>query len=190
MEKLVKEEKLYWNENCYLEMLYIKNEQEHYLDIYNVDKQFSYYIGRIDVSSFVNNVAFEINSKYFFVFGYEPIIGTDKRYVTKVFKFYDLNDNINIVDSIKNLVLKFNNNALLYNPFERDHNRYLYDSVSLKIRTKMLKTMLVSDLNLYIENLKNNTYGTKSKEKNKIIDISNYLNDSPKILSLGGITND
>lgn len=192
MEKLIKEEKIYRNKNCYLQFLYIKNGSKNYLDIYNVVDNYTYYVGRIDTASFVNRIALEYNCSYLLIFEYEPIIGTNKRYVTKIFKFYDLDDNISIIDTIKNLVLKFNNSTLLYNPLSLGENCYSYGVVTSNIKSKMLNKTLSSSLEQYIEQLKINTYGIKAKKKeeSKVIDLNTYLEEKPKILSIGSVLND
>lgn len=185
MEKLIKEEKIYRDNNSYLELLCIKNENKSYLDVYNVVNNYAYYIVRIDLTSFVNRTAIAYNSSYFLFYEYEPIIGTNKRYVTKIFKFYDLDDNISIIDTIKNLVLKFNDSTLLCNPLSFNENCYSHEFVNSNTKSKMLNKLSRQKLDCYIEELKINTYGLNNKNKQikKVININTYLEN--KLLQTG-----
>lgn len=185
MEKLIKEEKICRNNDSYLELLYIKNESKSYLDVYNIVNNYAYYIVRIDLSSFVNRTAIVYNASYFLFYEYEPIIGTNKRYVTKIFKFYDLDDNISVVDTIKNLVLKFNDSTLLCNPLSFNENCYSHEFVNSNTKSKMLNKVPRQELDCYIENLKMNTYGVNNncKQIKKIINFNTYLEN--KLLQTG-----
>lgn len=192
MEKLIKEEKINYEDNNYLHLIYIQYKSKKYLDIYNVSFNKVYYVTRIDTSYFYSGITYKVNSNYLMIYQYRPIIGSELSYITNIFKFYDLKDNINIVDTVKNLVLKIGDNKLLYDPKYYNNNCYPYSTIELKTKNKLLDFQTLRQFKAYLMEIRAYANGieVKKQDEPKLIDLDSYLEQSSKVLSLGGLSND
>lgn len=136
VEKLIGTSSIPYKENCTIQVLNIKEtldtnhkrEERYYSDFYNVTKDEVYFIDRIELDPFCDTLGYQvINNRYdkscLIIYNYDVVVGKKYHAVKKVFKYYDIADNININSKVSEII-----NELGFDlPEEDKHNIELAD---------------------------------------------------------------
>lgn len=178
MEQFISEKKISIYQGLNVDILTIKENNKYYYDIYNMINDEVYFIGRFEIDPFVYFIDYEVNGSYLLVYHYEPVVGTDKSVVTKVLKFYDLIENISIIDSVDNIIDQFASSYLVKNPSKLCREKYIYPIMDKNLKSKSLNVITRFEFNEYLIVLKSNSLGIKKQNSHnqKVICLSDYIN--------------
>ena len=152
-KKLIGTSSIPYKENCTIQVLNIKEtldtkhkkEERYYSDFYNVTDDEVYFIDRIELDPFCDTLGYQvINNRYdksrLVIYNYDVVVGKKYHAVKKVFKYYDIEENININAGVSEIITELGFDL----PDEDKHNIELAD-----VRLKKMDE--------FIEQLDNNT---------------------------------
>ncbi len=147
-EKLIGTSSIPYKENCTIQVLNIKEtldtkhkkEERYYSDFYNVTDDEVYFIDRIELDPFCDTLGYQVINNHLVIYNYDVVVGKKYHAVKKVFKYYDIEENININAGVSEIITELGFDL----PEEDKHNIELAD-----VRLKKMDE--------FIEQLDNNT---------------------------------
>ncbi len=147
-EKLIGTSSIPYKENCTIQVLNIKEtldtkhkkEERYYSDFYNVTDDEVYFIDRIELDPFCDTLGYQVINNHLVIYNYDVVVGKKYHAVKKVFKYYDIYENININAGVSEIITELGFDL----PDEDKHNIELAD-----VRLKKMDE--------FIEQLDNNT---------------------------------
>lgn len=147
-EKLIGTSSIPYKENCTIQVLNIKEtldtkhkkEERYYSDFYNVTDDEVYFIDRIELDPFCDTLGYQVINNHLVIYNYDVVVGKKYHAAKKVFKYYDIYENININAGVSEIITELGFDL----PDEDKHNIELAD-----VRLKKMDE--------FIEQLDNNT---------------------------------
>ena len=147
-KKLIGTSSIPYKENCTIQVLNIKEtldtkhkkEERYYSDFYNVTDDEVYFIDRIELDPFCDTLGYQVINNHLVIYNYDVVVGKKYHAVKKVFKYYDIEENININAGVSEIITELGFDL----PDEDKHNIELAD-----VRLKKMDE--------FIEQLDNNT---------------------------------
>ena len=111
-EKLIGTTTITYKENCSIQVLNIKEtldtkhkkEEHYYSDFYNVTNDGVYFVDRIELDPFCENLGYQLINNKLIIYNYDIVTGRKYHAVKKIFKYYDVIDNININEKISEII--------------------------------------------------------------------------------------
>ena len=172
-EKLIGTSSIPYKENCTIQVLNIKEtldtkhkkEERYYSDFYNVTEDEVYFIDRIELDPFCDTLGYQVINNRLVIYNYDVVVGKKYHAVKKVFKYYDIYENININAGVSEIITELGFDL----PEEDKHNIELAD-VRLKKMDEFIEqldnnTELDGIIPLVNISKKNNGIGEYNKDK-------------------------
>ena len=111
-EKLIGTTTIAYDENCSIQVLNIKEtlnakhkkEEHYYSDFYNVTQDGVYFIDRIELDPFCENLGYQLINNKLIIYNYDIVTGRKYHAVKKIFKYYDVVDNITINERVSEII--------------------------------------------------------------------------------------
>lgn len=111
-EKLIGTTTIAYDENCSIQVLNIKEtlntkhkkEEHYYSDFYNVTLDGVYFIDRVELDPFCENLGYQLINNKLIIYNYDIVTGRKYHAVKKVFKYYDVIDNITINENVSEII--------------------------------------------------------------------------------------
>ena len=111
-EKLIGTSSIPYKENCTIQVLNIKEtldtkhkkEERYYSDFYNVTDTEVYFIDRIELDPFCDTLGYQVINNHLVIYNYDVVVGKKYHAVKKIFKYYDIEENVNINAGISEVI--------------------------------------------------------------------------------------
>lgn len=111
-EVLVGTSSIPYKENCTIQVLNIKvildtkhkKEEKYYSDFYNVTEDEVYFIDRIELDTLCDTLGYQVINNHLIIYNYDVVEGKKYHAVKRIFKYYDINENISINASANEII--------------------------------------------------------------------------------------